>query len=90
MTDAKGFTPAWEVIYLYLLDSNRGRLTRGFATIQTSILTIQTGLKVPELRRTLKEMEAANLLVVHGIDESAVDVAVTAVGLAKYVSREAS
>lgn len=77
----------WEVVYLYLLESHRGRLTRGFASLQVDLLTVQTGLKTGELKRRLKAMQDEHLIVILEIDETAVDLAVTAVGMAKYVAR---
>lgn len=83
-------TPAWEVVYLYLLESHRGKLTRGFASIQTEVLKIQTGMTFATLKKALEVMEGQNMIVLHQVDGSAIDIAVTAVGMAKYISRESA
>lgn len=80
----------WEVVYLYLLEAHRGRLTRGFASIQTELLTVQTGLRRSELMKALKAMQAENVIIIHQADDTAVDLAVTAVGMGRYISRGAS
>ena len=87
MPETNAITPAWDVVYHYLLESQRGRLTRGFASIPMDILTLVTGLRVSELRKTLRDMENENIIVIHQVDATAVDLAVTAVGIAKYISR---
>jgi hypothetical protein len=83
----KGTSPAWEVVYQYLLESQKGHLTKGMASLPVDLLTIVTGQRLVELKKTLRSMEADNLVVIHQIDATAVDLAVTAVGMARYIAR---
>lgn len=78
---------SWEVVYHYLLESQRGHLTKGLASIPIDLLTVVTGQRMADLKKTLRSMETENLIVIHQLDSTAVDLAVTAVGMARYIAR---
>ncbi len=77
------------LVEAYLFASTRGQVTRGFATVRTSIIQAKTGLGCPAIFRAVKELNAASL-VLHGeMDARSLDVAVTAIGLGKYLGGQA-
>lgn len=85
--EKQGASLSWEVVYHYLLESQRGHLTKGMASLPMDLLTVVTGQRLADLRKTLRFMESENLIVIHQIDSTAVDLAVTAVGMARYIAR---
>ena len=68
----------------YLLESSLGRITRGFATFQVSIVRAKGRLTQPELIRALDQLKAQSCVLVGEFDSQALDVSVTAVGLFRH------
>lgn len=75
-----------EVVSGYLSASSTGRLTKGFASLDTKTILVRTGATCPVLFRVLKTMQDRHWLILGQLDSAAVDVAVTASGLGRYAT----
>jgi len=73
------------VVEAYLFASSRGQITRGFATVRTSIVQAKTGLGPAEIIKAVRDLGTASCIVHGQMDAQGLDVCVTAIGLGRFL-----